>query len=145
MSLDFYQSVEMKKKDVPQDKTQLENFTREVCYALDENGNYVTELSTGWDVKTEALGVAWGDIEERVRNARSMVLEDKASPILFFMELRLMDIGIVSAYTGFWKWTIRRHLTSKIFAKLSEKSLEKYARAFDVTVNELKIMQVHED
>ena len=112
---------------------------------MDENGKYITELSTGWDVKTEALGVAWGDIEERVNNARNMVLEGKASPILFFMELRLMDIGIVSAYTGFWKWTIRRHLTSKTFAKLSEKSLKKYSNAFDVSVNELKTMQVHED
>ncbi|HNQ61929.1 MAG TPA: hypothetical protein PKJ62_06030 [Bacteroidia bacterium] len=135
----------MEKKNVPQDITKLENFTREVCYALDENGNYVTELSTGWDIKTDALGVAWTDIEERVSNARKQVLEGKASPILFFMELRLMDVGIVSAYTGFWKWTIRRHMNAGTFAKLSEKKLKKYADAFDVSVNELKTMQVHED
>ena len=30
--------------------------------------------------------------------------------MLFFMEYRLMDLSILSDYTGFWKWQIRRHL-----------------------------------
>lgn len=132
----------MKKTEVPQDPSKLDNFTREVCYALDEKGNYVTALSTGWEVKTNALGVAWEDIEERVSDARKQVLEGKASPVLFFMELRLMDIGIVAAYTGFWKWTIRRHMTASAFEKLSVKKLNKYAEAFDVSVEELKTMKV---
>ncbi len=135
----------MQKKDVPQDPSKLDNFTREVCYAVDENGNYITALSTGWEVKSTALGVAWHDIDERVRNARNEVLEGRASPVLFFMELRLMDIGIVSAYTGYWKWTIRRHLKAGVFQRLSRKKLRKYAEVFDVSVDELKTMQVHED
>lgn len=135
----------MQKKEVPQDPSKLENFTREVCYALDDNGNYITTLSTGWEVKSTALGVAWDEIKERVEKARMEVLDGKASPVLFFMELRLMDIGIVSAYTGFWKWTIRRHMRPDVFARLSETRLLKYAEAFDVTLDELKTMQVDED
>ncbi len=135
----------MEKKNVPQDSSKLENFTREVCYAVDENGNYVTELSTGWDVKTTALNVAWTDIESRVNDARQQVLEGKASPVLFFMEYRLMDIGIVAAYTGFWKWNIKRHMTANEFQKLSDKKLKKYAEAFNISVDELKTMQVHEN
>ncbi len=135
----------MEKKNVPQDSSKLENFTREVCYAVDENGNYVTELSTGWDVKTTALNVAWTDIESRVNDARQQVLEGKASPVLFFMEYRLMDIGIVAAYTGFWKWNIKRHMTANGFQKLSDKKLKKYAEAFNISVDELKTMQVHEN
>ncbi len=135
----------MEKKNVPQDSSKLENFTREVCYAVDENGHYVTELSTGWDVKTTALNVAWSDIESRVNDARQQVLDGKASPVLFFMEYRLMDIGIVAAYTGFWKWSIKRHMTASAFQKLSDKKLKKYAEAFNVSVDELKTMQVHEN
>ena len=56
-----------------------------------------------------------------------------------------MDIGIVSAYTGFWKWTIKKHLKPAVFKNLSEEKLEKYARAFNVSVEELKTMNVHED
>jgi hypothetical protein len=96
-------------------------------------------------VKATALGITWEDIEQRISVARQKVLNNEASPILFFMELRLMDIGLLASYTGFWQWQIRRHLKPSIFQKLSEKRLKLYASAFNVTVGELKTMQVHED
>lgn len=56
-----------------------------------------------------------------------------------------MDIAILSDYTGLWKWTIKRHLKPAVFEKLNEKTLEKYANAFNITVADLKTMHVHED
>jgi len=135
----------MKKEDIPQDPSSLDKFTKEVCYAVDNTGKYTTDLSRGWEVKATALGITWKDIEQRITVAKQKVLNNEASPILFFMELRLMDIGIVASYTGFWQWQIRRHLKPSIFQKLSEKKLKLYAEAFNVTVGELKTMQVHED
>ena len=135
----------MKKEEIPQDDGALNKLTKEVVYAVDNTGKYSTELSTGWDVKTKALDVAWKDIEERVANARQKVLNNEASPILYFIELRLMDIGIVAAYTGFWKWTIRQHLKPSVFKKLPDKKLQQYADVFNVSVEELKTMNVHED
>ena len=134
----------MKKEDIPQDDGALNKLTREVVYAVDSSGNYTTQLSTGWKVKTTALDLAWKDIEQRIENARQKVINNEASPILFFIELRLMDIGIVAAYTGFWKWTIKQHLKPAAFKKLSEKKLKKYAEAFNISVEELKTMTVHE-
>ncbi|ASU34586.1 hypothetical protein [Mucilaginibacter xinganensis] len=135
----------MKKDDVPQDLSSLGKITKEVCYATDSNGKYVTELSSGWDVKITALDTAWGDIEKRIASAKQQVLEKKASPLLFFMEYRLMDIGILAGYTGFWKWQIKRHMKPEVFSSLSEKKLEKYAEAFNIQVNDLKNMTVHGD
>ena len=135
----------MKKEEIPQDDGALNKLTKEVVYAVDGTGNYTTELSTGWDVKTTALDAAWQDIEQRIENARQKVLNNEASPILYFIELRLMDIGLVAAYTGFWKWTIKQHLKPAVFKKLSEKKLQQYADAFNVSVDELKTMNVHED
>ena len=135
----------MKKEEIPQDDGALNKLTKEVVYAVDNSGNYSTELSTGWEVKTKALDVAWEDIQHRIENARKKVLNNEASPILYFMELRLMDIGIVAAYTGFWKWTIKRHLKPSVFNKLPGKKLQQYADAFNVSVEELKTMNVHED
>ncbi|HEX9512883.1 MAG TPA: hypothetical protein VF939_20475 [Puia sp.] len=135
----------MEKKDVPQDLSSLGKITKEVCYATDETGKYTTELSRGWDIKISALDTAWQDIKDRVTLARELVLNDKASPILFFMEKGLMDIGIVSAYTGFWKWQIRRHLKPAVFKKLSDKKLQRYAEIFNVSIEDLKSMNVHED
>ena len=134
----------MKKENIPQDPSALDKFTKEVCYAVDSSGNYVTELSRGWEVKATALDVAWQDIEQRITAARQKVLNKEASPLLFFMELRLMDTGIVSAYTGFWKWQVKRHLKPAVFEKLPDKKLQKYAAAFNVSVTELKTMEVHE-
>jgi hypothetical protein len=134
----------MKKEDIPQDPGSLSRHTREMCYAVDSDGKYVTELSTGWEVKINALDVAWKDIDERIVDARQKVLNNEASPLLYFMELRLMDIGIVSDYTGIWKWKIKRHLKPSVFNKLSGETLNRYAQAFNVSVNELKTMKPNE-
>jgi len=134
----------MKKEDIPQDDGALTKLTKEVVYAVDNSGNYTTELSKGWQVKATALDVAWKDIEERIEDARKKVLNNEASPILYFTELRLMDIGIVAGYTGFWKWTVKQHLKPAVFKKLSEDKLKKYAEAFNITVEELKTMTVNE-
>ena len=134
----------MKKEDIPQDPSALRNITKEVSYAVDENGNYITELSTGWDVKIKALDVAWSDIEKKLADAKQKVLNNEASPLLYFMELKLMDIQILSAYTRFWKWQVKRHLKPRVFEKLSAKKLQRYATAFDVTVEALKNVNLNE-
>ncbi len=134
----------MKKENVPQDMSSLGKITKEVCYATDSSGKYVTELSSGWDVKINALDVAWKDIAERTAKAKQQVLNGEASPLLFFMEYRLMDIGILADYTGFWKWQIKRHMKPAVFNKLSDKKLQKYAEAFNVKADDLKTMTVHE-
>ncbi len=128
----------MKKENLPQDKSALENMTRELCYVKNEDGKYTTGLSTGWNVKTEALNNAWEDINERVKEAALAVKNGVKSPVFYFMELRLMDLHLLKSYTGFWRINIKRHFKPSVFKNLSEKKLNIYAKAFDVSVNELK-------
>lgn len=133
----------MKKEEIPQDKSALDKYTKELCYAVDSSGNYVTGLSRGWEVKATALDLTWQDIDKRISEVKLKVLNKEASPLLFFMELRLMDFIILAAYTGFWQWQIKRHLKQKVFEKLSHKKLGKYAKAFNVSVEDLKNMTVN--
>lgn len=129
----------MKKRDVPQDKSNLASANiKDVYYALDENGNYTTELSTGWSPKTIALDNAIKVIEERVEDAKKRVLDNKTSPIEYYMELHKMDLTILSSYAGLWKWRVKRHFKPSIFNRLNERTLQKYADVFDVTIEELK-------
>lgn len=128
----------MKKTDIPQDPSPLDKFTREVCYAVNERGEYVTGLSRGWQVKADALGITLNDVQERVADARQKIAAGKASPLLFFMEANMMDVPMVAAYTGFWRWTVRRHLQPQVFKNLSDKKLQRYAEVFKVPVDELK-------
>ena len=133
----------MKKEDVPQDLSPLGKITKEVCYVTDNSGKYITELSRGWDIKITALNATWQDIEGRIAAAREKVSDKKASPLLFFMEQGLMDIGILASYTGFWKWQIKRHLKPDVFKNLSDKKLRRYAEVFNVSVNDFKNMNVY--
>jgi hypothetical protein len=134
----------MKKDEIPQDLGALGKITGEICYAVDESGKYTTALSNGWEVKSSALDVAWEDVKQRIEGARQKVERKEASPLLFFMELRVMDIPIVAAYTGFWKWQVKKHLKYTAFEKLSASRLKKYADLFEVSVEDLKKMHVHE-
>ena len=128
----------MKKKEVPQDKSNLEsaNF-RELCYAVDDNGEYTTENSSGWEPKTIALSNAIDEINQRIEDAKKRVEAGKTSPIEYYMELHKMDVGILASYVGFWQWKVKRHFKPSIFNKLSEKTLNKYAEVFDISIEKL--------
>lgn len=128
----------MKKEDVPQDPSALVGVTRDVCYVKDKDGKYTTDLSIGWDVKKQALDNAWDDIKERVAEAAAKVRNGEISPVFYFMELKLMDLTLLSSYTGFWKWTIKRHFKPSVFKSLSDKKLSIYAKTFDVSMDDLK-------
>jgi hypothetical protein len=135
----------MKKEEVPQDQGSLGKVTKEVQYATDDSGKYTTELSQGWDVKAGALDVAWQDIAARVAAAREKVLRQEASPLLYFMELKLMDITVLAGYTGFWKWQVKRHLRPGVFKTLSERKLHLYAEVFEVSISDLNSLTVHDN
>ncbi|MFT3902744.1 MAG: hypothetical protein QM727_06200 [Niabella sp.] len=128
----------MKKEETPQDNGALSRYTTEVAYVVDEEGKYGTAQSTGWRVKSEALDIAWHEVEQKIESARQKVLRGEASPILYYMEKKIMDTSILASYTGFWKWKVKRHLKPDVFAKLSEAKLRKYADIFEITIEELK-------
>lgn len=128
----------MKKEDLPQDPSALVGVTRDVCYVKDKDGKYTTDLSIGWDVKKQALDNAWEDINERIAEAAAKVKSGEISPVFYFMEKKLMDLPLLSGYTGFWQWTIKRHFKPSVFKSLSESRLQTYAKAFDISVDELK-------
>ena len=129
----------MKKSEVPQDKSSLSSIAmRELCYATDDNGNYTTALSAGWEPKTVALDNSMSLINERIEEAKIALKKGDASPIAYYMELNRMDLTILSSYVGKWQWQVKRHFQPKVFQSLSEKILSKYAEAFGITIEALK-------
>jgi hypothetical protein len=133
----------MKKNEVPQDKGNLSNNKmKELVYAIDENGNYTTALSTGWEPKTIALSNSIDEISERIAVAKVQVKNNEVSPIVYFMEYSRMDIAVLSSYVGMWKWQVKRHFKPKVFAKLSDKILLKYAGTFNISIAELRNFKI---
>jgi hypothetical protein len=129
----------MEKEKVPQDKGNLtKNNLKELLYATDENGDYTTTLSTGWEPKTIALSNSIDEIKERIAEAKMQVETGQVSPICYYMELNKMDLTILASYVGLWKWRVKRHFKPAVFAKLNDKILKKYADAFEISTDQLK-------
>lgn len=129
----------MKKNEVPQDEGNLSKSNmKELVYATDENGDYTTALSSGWEPKSIALSNSLEDINERVAEALAQVKDGKASPIVYFMERNKMDLNILAGYVGMWKWRIKKHFKPKVFKGLSDRVMQRYADAFDIPLAELK-------
>ena len=128
----------MKKEQVPQDVGPLRNISREVVYAKNAEGKFEKTLSVGWNVKKEALDIAWQEVNEKIEKARMLVLAGKRSPIHFYMEKNLMDIKVLTGYSGFNKFSVFRHLRARGFSKLPDAKLQVYALIFDVGINQLK-------
>ncbi len=124
----------MKKSDIPQDKS---NFT-DLYYAVDDDGNYTTATSSGWNPKTIASENVMRDINERTEKAKTRVINGETSPLEYFMEMHKMDLSILSSYAGIWKWRVRRHFRPSIFKKLPQRTLKKYADVFDISIDQLK-------
>ena len=68
----------MEKEKVPQDNGNLtKNNMKELLYATDENGEYTTTLSSGWEPKTIALSNSIDEINERIAEAKNKCLTEK--------------------------------------------------------------------
>ena len=128
----------MKKKEVPQDEGLMEGRFEDVCYALDENGNYVAVLSKGWKPKTDAMLQAWEVVHEKVEQVRQDVLAGKVSPIAYFMEKNIMDIRLLADYVDLSKRKVRKHLKPEQFNRLDDNILQRYADIFEISLSELK-------
>ncbi len=128
----------MKKEDVPQNNENLLNGIKEIQYAVDENGKYTKVLSYGWKPKNDALKQAVNVLDEQIEDARLQVLEGDKSPLFFWMLLKQMDFSILKEYTGINKFRIKRHCKSSSFKKLKNNILQKYAKTFEISLNDLK-------
>jgi len=129
----------MKKEDVPQDLQYFKgSLLRDYTYAIDENGRYTKVVSDGWSLKNDALTVVWDEIREQCEEIRRQVIAKEVSPLAYYMKKSLMDIGMLSSYSEIPKRKIRKHLQYDEFMELDENTLQKYAEAMRMTVEELK-------
>ncbi len=130
----------MKLSEVPMDDANvLEGKTSFVQYAVDNEGKYVEVKSPGFKPQNIALEQAWEEVEENIKVSADLVLENKKSPIYFFMHQEIMDVKILSEYVDMPRWKVKRHLNPRNFSKLSDDVLQKYVKLFKLnSVEDLK-------
>ena len=129
----------MKVDEVPQDlKYYKGSVVRDVNYAVDENGQYKAVISDGWTPKNDALDMALDEVSQQCRQIAERVRKGESSPLEYHAAKNLMDVRLLSDYTGIPKRKIRRHFRPENFAALDDGTLAKYAEALRITVAELK-------
>jgi len=127
----------MDKKNVPQDNGVFGQW-HGINYAVDESGQYVLEKTSGWEPVNVANAQAWGAVEERIAFIREKMEKGELSPIAYYMEKCLMDVKMLSRYTGLSRWRVKRHLDAKVFRRLPPSLLERYAKVFCISVEQLE-------
>ncbi|MEE4112077.1 MAG: hypothetical protein V2I40_04635 [Desulfobacteraceae bacterium] len=128
----------MKITEVPQDQGMMSDHRREVCYAVDDQGNYVLVDSAGWDPKNIANGQAWQLIDRAAVTALQKVHRGQASPLFYHMARHQMSVGLLAKYAGGGRLKVWLHLKPGPFSRLAPTALQRYADVFDISVRELK-------
>ena len=130
----------MKLDEVPQDAVAHYGSARKAMYALDSTGHYATVASSGWDVEATVTGDAVAEFRRLAEEARVRVERGEASVLEFHMYDRRMDLPTLAQTTGIWRWRLRRHLRPAVFHRLSESTLQRYADALGLSLQELKAL-----
>lgn len=135
----------MKKGEVPQDQSKSFEGQKKPLYVLNEDGEYTTELSSGWEAEEVVLDQAIAQFDLLCKDARRRVEQGVSSPLEYHMYQRRMDVTVLAQSTGFFQWQVRRHLKPEVFSLLSEKKLARYEEALGLSIADIKLLPPEHD
>ncbi|MFN8278082.1 MAG: hypothetical protein U0T84_11415 [Chitinophagales bacterium] len=127
----------MKKEEVPQDDANIMQGKMTKLYYANDGEDFTGVRSVGWEPENVVLQQAWEEIDHEVADALQQVREGKASPVLYYMKKNIMEPAILAGYIGWPAFVVQWHCKPFFFSKLSKKTLEKYAFAFRISVEQL--------
>ncbi|MHB8254593.1 MAG: hypothetical protein ACYDEV_13065 [Acidiferrobacter sp.] len=126
----------MKIGEVPQDESVLEGLRR-ACYAEDGQGGYVVVPSRGWEIERIVNEHANNALRQALEETRQAVAAGRLSTLAYHMAHCQMDIRLLAANAGLFRWQVRRHLKPRIFARLRSNIIHRYATTLGLTPDEL--------
>ena len=110
---------------------------RELFYSFDQEKGFQRRVDYQYSANQTIIKQGWDVVDERLEEVRKAILNKELSPIAWYMEKNLMEVPMLSAYSGISSWRVRRHLRYKPFQKLTPKLLKRYAEVFNIPVGEL--------
>ncbi len=128
----------MEENSNPVYKDQRYGQSKELLYSYDKDGQFQRTVGFHGEPDRIILQQAWDLFNDRIEEARKKVIAGKVSPIVYYMEKNLADPLNLSMMAGISIWRVKWHLKPGVFKRLSEKTLKKYADAFNISVDQLK-------
>jgi hypothetical protein len=131
----------MKKIDIPQENNSTLNGQKKVMYGTNENGEF-QRVNYASSIEEFATITAIQEYKELEKECLEDIKNNIASPIKYYMFKNRMDLPTLSSAVNMFSFRVKRHLKMKVFKKLSDKIIEKYANAFSIKIEELKDFRV---
>lgn len=128
----------MRETEVPQEGNKTLAGVKKAVYATNDEGEYTTVASKGWEVEEIVTSQAVEEFERLAEEALERANQEGASPLEYHMFKNRMDIALLSQTTGFFKWTIKRDFNATTFKKMTAKRAETYADVMGISVAELQ-------
>lgn len=122
--------------DEDQDDELIYRNNRELHYSFDPEKGFSRKIDYQYPGNQVIIQQGWDEAQRRLDEVSKLVQDGKLSPLAWFMEKNLMDLSMISSYTGLMKWRIKRHLRPDVFKKLKPDILARYASAFNVDPDE---------
>ena len=112
--------------------------SKELFYYYQDGGAFDKKIGFHSEDDAMILQQAWDLFQERIEEARKRMQAGEISPIAYYMEKNLLDPLNLSMVAGISIWRVKRHFKPRIFQRLNEKTLKKYATTFNINIEQLK-------
>lgn len=111
---------------------------RELFYYYDkEKKCYARKVAYQYENNQLIIKQGWDALETRLEEIIKKINAGELSILAYYMERSQMDVTMLSQYSGIRRWKVKKHLVPKGFRKISNKSIEKYANALDISIQQL--------
>ncbi|WP_419767169.1 hypothetical protein [Arcobacter sp.] len=127
----------MKKIDVPQENNSTLDGQKKVMYGTDDNGEF-QRINYASSVEEYATITAVEEYKELEKECLEDIQNNIASPIKYYMYKNRMDLPTLTSAVDMFSFRVKRHLKMKIFKKLKDDTIKKYADAFNIEIEDLK-------
>ena len=127
----------MKKIDVPQENNSTLDGQKKVMYGTDDNGEF-QRINYASSVEEYATITAVEEYKELEKECLEDIQNNIASPIKYYMYKNRMDLSTLTSAVDMFSFRVKRHLKMKIFKKLKDDTIKKYADAFNIEIEDLK-------
>jgi hypothetical protein len=121
------------------DKDQHPDFyqARLFYFKFDPEQGYSHEQRKHPETDQNILNQLWDAYQERLEDAKNKVLSGEASVLLYHKERMKLELPDLSKMVGISKWRVKRHFKPHIYKKLNLSVRERYAKVFNLTVENL--------
>jgi len=127
----------MKIADVPQDGTSVVSI-RKVFYATDDKGDFVKVTSSGWEPGVRIYRNIMEELEDLAAQALARVRSGRSSPLEHLMYKAYYDLDALANAVGLSPRTVRRHFKPRVFRRLDDETLGKYAKALHSDIEAIR-------